>query len=103
VGNRENRINIDIDEDVWIGVRWRWDDDKEMDWAVVLLVERCGRQHPICLYDNAHGRPEKHRFRYGMKLEAGPVSPRRSARHDLPAAIDEIKAGWESMVNQWER
>jgi len=103
VGNRENRYNVDIDEGVWIGVRWRWDDEKEMDWAAVLLVTRYGQPHPVCLYDNAHGRPERHRYRDGMKLEAEPVSPRRLTRHDLPAAIEEIKATWESMVGQWER
>ncbi len=88
---------------VWIGVRWRWDDDKEMDWAAVLLVARGGKAHPVCLYDNAHGQPEKHRYRDGTKLEAEPVSQRRSARHDLPAAIAEIKARWRSMVDQWEQ
>lgn len=103
MGNKENRYNVDIDAGVWIRVRWRWDDEKEMDWAAVLMVERCGRPHPVCLYDNAHGRPEKHWYREGMKLDAEPVSPRKSARQDLPAAIAEIKAGSESMVRQWER
>jgi hypothetical protein len=103
VGNRETRFDNEIGDGVWIEVRWRWDDEKEMDWATVLVVERCGRPHPVCLYDNAHGRPEKHRYRDGMKLEAEPVSPRRSARDDMPAAIEEIKAKWESMVGQWER
>jgi hypothetical protein len=103
VGNRESRFDIDIVPGVWIGVRRKWDNDKEMDWAAVLLVERCGRRHPVCLYDNAHGRPERHRYRDGIKLEAEPVSPRRSARDDLPAAVEEIKARWESMVEQWER
>jgi len=80
VGNRENRFDIEIVEGAsWIEVRWRWDDDNEMDWAAVLLVERSGQRHPVYLYDNAHGQPEKHRYRDGIKLEAEPVSPRRSA------------------------
>jgi hypothetical protein len=102
VGNRESRFNIDIVPGVWIGVRRKWDDEKEMDWAAVLLVERRGRRHSVCLYDNAHGRPERHRYRKGVKLGPEPVSARRLARHDLPAAIKEIKANWETMVDQWE-
>jgi hypothetical protein len=102
VGDRESRYNVKIVPGVWIGVRSRWDDEKEIDWAAVLLVERCGRRHPVCLYDNAHGRPETHRYRKGVKLEGEPISPRRSARHDLPAAIEEIKRGWEGMVERWE-
>jgi hypothetical protein len=103
VGNRESRFVDEIAPGAWIGVRWRWDDEKEMDWAAVLLVEQCGQRRPVCLYDNAHGQPERHRYRDGVKLEAEPVSPRRLPRHDLPAAIAEIKASWESMVRQWER
>jgi hypothetical protein len=103
VGNRETRFEKKIGHGAWISPRWRWDDEKEMDWAAVLLIERCGRRHPVCLYDNAHGRPERHRYRDGMKLEAELVSPRKSARRDLPAAIAEINAGWGSMVDQWER
>lgn len=102
MGNRESRYNVKIVTGVWIGVRSRRDDEKEMDWAAVLLVTRCGQPQPVCLYDNAHGRPERHRYRDGIKLEAEHVSSRRSARHDLPAAIAEIKANWESMVDQWE-
>ena len=74
-----------------------------MVWAAVLTVRDGDRFLPVLLYDNAHGRPERHRYRHGMKLAPEDLSPRGSARDDLPAAIDEIKANWEGMVERWER
>jgi hypothetical protein len=73
-----------------------------MDWAAVLTVEIDGKRRAVYLYDNAHGRPERHRYHGGVKGEAEALSPRRSARLDLPAAVEEIKAKWEGMVERWE-
>ena len=78
------------------------DSEKELDWAAVLTVKRCGQRCAVYLYDNAHGHPERHRYRRGVKLAAEALSPLRSARFDLPAAVEEIKAKWEGMVERWE-
>jgi hypothetical protein len=66
-------------------------------------VERDGRRRTVYLYDNARGQPERHPYREGVKLEAEAVPTKGSARLDLPAAIEEIKARWEGMVERWER
>jgi hypothetical protein len=102
MGNEEREFDIEIETDVWIAVRKRPDDDKGMDWAAVLCVTFHGRPRAVCIYDNAHGGPERHLIRRGEKLAGEPVPTKGRARLDLPAAIDEIKANWEGMVERWE-
>jgi hypothetical protein len=79
----------------------RRDLEKGLDWAAVLTIERDGVLVPVCVYDNAHGAPERHRIRGGIKLRAEPRPSRGSANLDMPAAIEEIKADWEGMVERW--
>jgi hypothetical protein len=78
-------------------------DCKGLDWAAVLLVRRRGERRAVYVYDNAHGQPERHRYRDGVKLEAEGLPSRGAARLDLPAAIREIKTNWKSMVERWEQ
>jgi hypothetical protein len=103
VGSKERRFDIPVVPGVRIKVRLSRDADKGIDWAAVLVVQEGDRLLPVCLYDNAHGKPERHRYRHGLKLGPETLSPRRSALLDLPAAISEIKANWEGMVERWER
>jgi len=102
VGGEEQRFEIELSVGVWIDVRYARHPDRGMDWAAVLTVVYRGERCAVFLYDNAHGRPERHRYRRGVKMGAETVSPRQSARLDLPAAIEEIKAKWEGMVERWE-
>lgn len=101
MGGDERRFDIELNGGGWIHVRMRRDVEKDLDWAAVLTVEMDGALLPVCIYDNAHGPPERHRVRNGIKLEAEPQSSRGSARLDLPATIDEIKANWKGMVERW--
>ena len=103
VGDGEQRFDIGLERGARIDVRKRRDPEKGLDWAAVLTVERDGRRHAVYLYDNAHGRPERHRYVRGRKLRPEAIPTRGSARLDLPAAIEEIKAKWEGMVERWER
>jgi hypothetical protein len=103
VGNRETRFEDQIADGVWIAVRIKRDPVKGYDWAVVLTVLRDGRRRPVCLYDNAHGFPEMHRYREGVKLAGEPVPLSGSVRHDIPAAIAGFKRKWEDIVERWER
>ena|SRR6478672_10729081 len=102
VGDEERRHDIELHQGVWIEVRMKRDPENGLDWAAVLTVERDGRRHAVYLYDNAHGRPERHRYRRGLKLAAEALPTKGSARLDMPAAIKEIKAKWEGMVELWE-
>lgn len=92
---------VELDGGGWIHVRMRRDLEKGFDWAAVLGVEIEGAKLPICVYDNAHGVPECHRIRDGIKLDAEPQPSRGSARLDMPATIEEIKANWRGMVARW--
>jgi len=102
VGSEEREFDIDLDDDAWIAVRKRPDIEKGMDWAAILCVRHGGRRRAVCVYDNSHGVPERHWIRRGEKLDAELLPTRGGARLDLPAAIAEIKAGWEGMVERWE-
>jgi hypothetical protein len=101
MGSEERRYEIELDSHAWIDVRKKKDVEKGFDWAAVLTVERGGRRHAVYVYDNAHGRPERHRYRGSEKLSAETLPSRGSARRDLPAAIEEIKTSWEGMVERW--
>ena len=103
MGGDEQRFHIEIVEGVWIDVRKKRDPAKGLDWAAVLTIEREGGRHAVYLYDNAHGKPERHRYRRGLKLAAETLPTKGSARLDMPAAITEIKEKWESMVERWEQ
>jgi hypothetical protein len=102
MGDEERRYEIELDDFAWIAVRKRRDPKSGLHWAAALVVVWDGRPRTVCLYDNAHGVPERHWFRHGVKQKGEPISPKRSARLDMPAAIDEVKANWEGMVDRWE-
>jgi hypothetical protein len=91
VGVKEQRFDIPVVPAVRIKVRLARDAVKELDWAAVLMAQEGRRLLPVCLYDNAHGKPERHRYRHGVKLGPETLSPRRSALLDLPAAISDMK------------
>jgi hypothetical protein len=101
MGDEERRFEVEITDFAWIAVRKRRRPER-FDWAAALVVVHDGQPRTVCLYDNSHGAPERHWFRHGLKLEGEPVSPKRSAQFDMPAAIEEIKAKWEGMVDRWE-
>jgi len=103
VGGEAQWFRVRLDQDVWIDVRMKRDPEKGLDWAAVLTVRRADQRHAVYLYDNAHGQPERHRYRGKLKLQAEMLPTRGSARLDLPAAVEEIKARWEGMVERWER
>jgi hypothetical protein len=85
VGGEEQRFEIGLERGARIDVRRKRDPKKGLDWAVVLTVKRDGQRHAVYLYDT------------------GPRQFRPEARLDLPAAIKEIKARWEGMVERWEQ
>jgi hypothetical protein len=103
MGNEEREFDIPIEEGAWIAVRMRRDPEKELDWAAIMRVRQEGRTRSLCVYDNAHGFPERHRIRQGRKLAGEPLPTKGAARLDLPAAIVDIKAKWRGWVERWEK
>ena len=73
--------------------------------------EICGRMSPsvatVRVSVHRRGSDRTRRVKatvaHGVKLDPEAVSPLHSALLDLPAAISEIKANWEGMVERWER
>lgn len=102
MGNEEREFEVELESDAWIAVRKRPDAEKGMDWAAVLCIRLEGDVRSVCVYDNAHGVPERHRVHRGVKLAGQRLPTKGSAKLDLPAAIDEIKANWQGMVERWE-
>lgn len=73
-----------------------------VDYAVVLLVEAEGEVEAVRLYDGAHGKNEMHRYTRGRK------QPAEVIHHDalgsgMRAAIQEIKRGYEAMIESWRK
>jgi hypothetical protein len=102
MGNEERRFDIRLGSRAWIDVRRKRDFEKGLDWAAVLTVKHDGQRHAVYVYDNAHGSPERHRILGGVKQRAETLPSHGSARLDLPAAVEEIKASWEGMVERWQ-
>lgn len=77
MGDEERQFNIPIIPGyARISVRRRWGPELGLDWAAVLTVNVDGAYRAVCVFDNAHGQPERHRYRSGVKLEGEPLSPR---------------------------
>jgi hypothetical protein len=102
MGSEEREFDIGLGAQAWIAVRKRPDPERGLDWSAVLRVRQGQSVRTVCVYDNSHGAPERHRFHRGVKQSAEAVPAKGAARLDLPAAIAEIKKGWEGMVERWE-
>lgn len=71
-------------------------------YAVMLQVDEDGEWATIRLYDNAHGNHDMHRYRGGNKQPAETFHYGTS-RDACPAAILELKAHWQAIVEGHER
>jgi hypothetical protein len=74
-----------------------------IDYSVVLVIEVDGRMETVRLYDGAHGENDLHRYtRDGVK-QAAEVFARGTLGEGMRAAIDEIKRGYEEMIDGWHK
>ena len=74
-----------------------------IDYSVVLVVEVDGQMETVRLYDSAHGENELHRYTQAGGKQAAEVFDRGTLGAGMRAAIDEIKHGYEEMIDGWHR
>jgi hypothetical protein len=74
-----------------------------VDYSVVLVVEVDGRKETVRVYDGAHGENELHRYSRVSGKRAAEVFDRGTLGEGMRAAIEEIKGGYEEMIDGWRR
>ena len=74
-----------------------------IDYAVVLAVEEGGRLTTVRVYDGAHGHNEMHRYTRETGKQPAEVFHRGTLGEGMRAAIEEIKRGYEEMIDGWHR
>lgn len=72
-----------------------------IDYSVVLVVEERGRKKTVRVYDGSHGENELHRYTRDGGKQAAEVFDRGTLGTGMRAAIDEIKHGYEEMIDGW--
>ena len=70
---------------------------------MVLVVEVDDRTETVRLYDGAHGENELHRYTQDGGKQAAEVFNDGTLGAGMRAAIDEIKHGYEEMIDGWHR
>jgi hypothetical protein len=74
-----------------------------IDYSVVLVIEVDGRMETVRVYDGAHGENELHRYTREGGKQAAEAFDRGTLGEGMRAAIDEIKGGYEEMIDGWHR
>jgi hypothetical protein len=74
-----------------------------IDYSVVLVVEGDDRMETVRVYDGAHGKNELHRYTRDGSKRAAEVFARGTLGEGMRAAIEEIKRGYEEMIDGWRR
>jgi hypothetical protein len=74
-----------------------------VDYAVVLVVEVDGRTETVRVYDGAHGENELHRHTRDGGKQVAEIFDRGTLGEGMRAAIEEIKHGYDEMIEGWHR
>jgi hypothetical protein len=72
------------------------------DYAVVLVVEAAGRYLTARVYDGTHGVNEIHRYSKKLGKQPAEVFHRGTLGEGLRWAIEQIKHGFEEMIDGWQ-
>jgi len=87
----------------WIYVEFTTDRRTVADYAVVLFVQEIEAIETVRVYDGAHGRNEMHRYTRRSGKQAAEVVNRDTLGAGMRAAIEEVKGGYEEIIDSWRR
>jgi hypothetical protein len=73
------------------------------DYAVVLAIGPEGRRRTVRVYDGAHGRNEMHRYGRRRGRQSAVVVHGGTLGEGMRWAIEQIKRGYEEMIDGWRR
>jgi hypothetical protein len=72
-------------------------------YSVVLMTVEGEGLRAVCVYDNAHGVHDMHRYtREGVK-QAAEAFHRGSAGEAMRSAIEAVRGGFREMIDSWRR
>jgi len=74
-----------------------------VNYSVVLVIAVDGRKETVRVYDGAHGENELHRYTRLSGKQGAEVFDRGTLGEGMRAAIEEIKGGYEEMIDGWHR
>jgi hypothetical protein len=88
---------------IFLIVEFQTDRASVTDYAVVLAVEDGSQLATVRVYDGAHGHNEMHRYTRQDGKQPAEVFHRGTLGEGMRAAIDEIKRGYDEMIDGWHR
>lgn len=72
-----------------------------LEYAVVLAVEDGDRLRTVRVYDSAHGHNEMHRYTRKLGKQPAEVVHHATLGEGMRAALEQIKDGYEEMIDGW--
>jgi hypothetical protein len=87
----------------WIYVEFTTDRRDVTNYSVVLFIREKDQVETVRVYDGAHGKNEMHRHIPARGKQTAEIFNRGTLGAGMRAAIEEIKHGYEGMIDSWRR
>jgi hypothetical protein len=99
----EYRIRLDPPREIWLHVRFEYTVREIVDYAVVLTISHGAGRRTVRVYDGAHGFNEMHRYHEAGEKDPGVAFHRGTLGEGMRAAIAEVRAGYDEMIQGWRQ
>jgi hypothetical protein len=77
--------------------------DQVLDYALVLTIRVDDAVHTVRVYDGTHGRNEMHRYTKELGKQPAEIFHRGTLGEGMRSALEQIKRGYEEMIDGWRR
>jgi hypothetical protein len=94
---------LDPPGDVWMHVRFESSGRDIVDYAIVLTIPHGAGRRAVRVYDGAHGFNEMHRYHEAGDKDPGVAFHAGTLGEGMRAAIAEVRAGYDGMIEGWRR
>lgn len=94
---------LDAQRGVVLYVDFRTERRQVVDYAVILTVEREGGRQSVRSYDGSHGVNEMHRHSAAGGKQPAEIFHHGTLAEAMRAAIAACEAGYEEMIEGWQR
>lgn len=72
-------------------------------YAVTLVALEEGEMKTVRVYDNAHGKPEMHRYNRKGEKQSAESAPGSNASEGFNMALELVSNGYMEMIDGWRR
>ncbi len=97
------RYRITLGRGLVVIVQWVTNRREVVDYSVVLAVEEGAETHTVRVYDGAHGVNELHRYTRRSGKAAAEIFHRGTLGDGMRAALAEVDANHEAILDGWSR